>query len=176
MKQSPTDRIELLQNIFDNTNSWLHFAEAKNASLSAFNVALIAIVAELKSSTSFSILIMIGLILSSIVTIWSFAPINTAPEKTPFGFLPENLLHFAYIASLEPEQYVQKLYATYWNIPNKDLDTVPQIEKDYCKEITENARITMKKQTCFQKGLRICIFTLASLIASIIWKKLSSLL
>ena len=84
-------------------------------------------------------------------------------------------MHFAYIASLEPDQYIQKLYAAYWNAPNKNLNAIPQMEKDYCKEIVENARITMKKQNCFKEGLYICIFTLALLIASIIWKKLSSL-
>lgn len=33
---------ELLQQIFENINMWLHFAEAKNAAIIAFNIALLA--------------------------------------------------------------------------------------------------------------------------------------
>lgn len=38
------ERVELLQKIFENTNHWLQFAEAKNAALIAFNIAVIAAV------------------------------------------------------------------------------------------------------------------------------------
>ena len=43
---------ELLQQIFENINMWLHFAEAKNAAIIAFNIALLA---ALISSNLFNI-------------------------------------------------------------------------------------------------------------------------
>lgn len=156
MGQQQNDKIGLLQKIFDNTNRWLHFAEAKNASLSAFNVALIAVVSNtdlLINHHYLTYFMIIFLTISTVFAILSFKPINTPLEKTLFANLTENLLHFGYISSLEPEQYLLKLYATYWNETNKRIDELPQIEIDYCREIVENAKITMRKQTYFKFSL-----------------------
>ena len=46
MSKNNKEHIELLQKIFDNTNTWLHFAEGKNAALIAFNVTMIATITE----------------------------------------------------------------------------------------------------------------------------------
>lgn len=35
--------VEMLETIFSNVNSWLNFAEAKNAALMAFNIAMLAV-------------------------------------------------------------------------------------------------------------------------------------
>ena len=47
MERQSNDKRELLQWIFNNTNNWLHFAEAKNAAMIAFNVAMAAFLAEM---------------------------------------------------------------------------------------------------------------------------------
>lgn len=168
MKQLQTHRIELLQKISENTNNWLHFAEAKNASLIAFNVSLIAVISELnllKGYRALTYSMIIFLIISTFFAILSFKPINTSLEKTLSINLTENLLHFVYISSLEPDRYLLKLYATYWNETNKRIDELPQIERDYCREIVENARITMRKQKYFKFSLYtiICMFIIVGI-------------
>lgn len=155
------DKIKLLQKVFDNTNSWLHFTEAKNASLSAFNVALAAVVSNtvlLKDHHYLTYFMIICMTISTVLAILSFKPINKPLEKPPFTNLTENLLHFAYISSLEPDRYLLKLYATYWNEPDKKIDELPKIEIDFCREIVENARITMRKQKYFKYSLYTIIF------------------
>lgn len=165
-KNMDENRINLLQQIFDNVNSWLHFAEAKNAALIAFNVALLS---SLTSSELFKInamlfcTIIIGLLLSIMVSLWSFKPINKKLEKTSATNLGENLLHFAYIASLERDEYIKKLYNYYWKEPNMDINAISRLERDYCEEIIENARITMRKQYYFRIGFYIVIVVIVAI-------------
>lgn len=178
MAQKKTERIELLQTIFDTSNNWLHFAEAKNAALIAFNVALIAAIMGTDLSDTYLLLtgiIIIGLIISTIVSIWSFKPINRKLNKITRQELTENLLHFAYIASLEKEEYLQKLYFSYWNETNKNINDLPQLEIDYCEEIIQISRITMKKQNCFKFGFYIVLLILIILGVWFIYAQTSQL-
>ena len=107
MEQKINERIELLQKIFDHTNSWLHFLEAKNAAMIAFNVAMAAFCAEMNMPDRCFLLsaaIFTGLIISMAVSMWAFYPVNDK-LKRPFGkIVTANLLHYAYIASLERDQ------------------------------------------------------------------------
>lgn len=163
------DHLSFLQQTFDNTNNWLQFAEAKNAALIALDVALLAAFMSSDFSKNYlflSTVIAIGLLTSLAFTIWSVKPINKKLEKTTLGNIDANLLHYAFIASLNPEEYIQKLYTTYWGEPNKDINAIPQIEKDYCEEIISNSRITIRKQKYFKLGfytLSITVFVIAIL-------------
>lgn len=171
MAQPQNKKIELLQKIFDDTNTWIHFAEAKNAALIAFNIALITAITSsdmLKAIPPLTILIIVGLIASTLCAIWSFNPINTRLDRSALKGVNANLLHFAYIASLEPDEYLLRLYSTYWGVSNIGSDALPQIEKDYSNQIVENARIALRKQKCFTTGLYIVISMLLCLIALVI--------
>lgn len=157
------DQKNLLQQIFDNVNSWLHFAEAKNAALIAFNVALMSALFSfepLKSCALVFSIIIVSLLISTIFSLWSFKPINNKLEKTDGAKLEENLLHFAYIASLEVEEYIKKIYESYWEKSDINISTISRLEIDYCKEIIENARITMRKQHYFKIGFYIVMFAI----------------
>lgn len=171
MAQTQNGQIELLQKIFDDTNTWLHFAEAKNAALIAFNIALITAITSfdiLEAVLPLTILIIAGLIVSTLSSIWSFKPINTMLKKPALKDMNTNLLHFAYIASLEPDEYLLKLYSTYWGVSDIASEALPQIEKAYSSQIIENARITLRKQKCFTIGLYIVIFMILCLIGLVI--------
>lgn len=163
------EHTSLLQQIFDNTNNWLQFAEAKNAALIALNVALLAAFMssdDLQAYTFLFTVIIIGLLISLAFTVWSVKPINKKLEKVSPSNVDANLLHYAFIASLGPEEYIQNLYATYWGEPNKSINTIPQIEKDYCTEIISNSRITIRKQKYFKLGfytLLLTVFVIATL-------------
>ena len=66
-----------LEKQLDRTNYWLSFAEAKNAALIAFNVAIIAFIAEFQEDLPiFSTVIMILSVVSTVICLISFIPIT----------------------------------------------------------------------------------------------------
>ena len=67
MERQSNDKRELLQWIFNNTNNWLHFAEAKNAA---------AFLAEMDMPR----VVFAGLVVSMAVSVWAFYPVN---DKLP---------------------------------------------------------------------------------------------
>lgn len=154
----------LLQQIFDNVNSWLHFAEAKNTGLIAFNVALSAAIMDsgfLEDCYRLCIIVIIGLFVSTIFMIWSFKPIDNTISIPIKGNVKVNLMYFTYIATLEKEEYIKLLYAHYWGESDKSIDTISNIELDYCSEIIENSRIIVRKLCYFNIGIKIAIFSVA---------------
>lgn len=149
---------ELFQQIFENINTWLHFAEAKNAAIIALNIAMIAALFSSNLSAVSMVLfsgISIGLLLSTLISLVSFRPNNKTIAKIVSKDIDPNLLHYAYIASLETDEYLKELYKNYWKKPCQDCSNFPQIEKDYSNEIIQNSRITMRKQRYFKGALYI---------------------
>ena len=171
MNSEYSERLALLQQIFDNVNNWLHFAEAKNGALIAFNIAFMTVIMD-SNLEQYSLILytilMVGMAISTFAILLSFKPINKELPKTDVENIKVNLLHYAYIASLEKEEYMKALYAGYWNETNKNINSIPQIEKDYCAEIIENARITMRKQKFFKDGFRIVLLMILVFIVLVI--------
>lgn len=160
----------LLQQIFDNVNSWLHFAEAKNTGLIAFNVALSAAIMDsafIEEYYRLCIIVIIGLFVSTIFMIWSFKPIGDSCSAVMKCKVKENLMYFTYIATLEKEDYIKLLYEHYWGETDKSIDTIPKIELDYCSEITENSRIIVRKLHFFDYGLKIALFSVAVFVVGL---------
>ena len=162
---------DLLYTIFQNVNAWLHFVEAKNAALIAFNIAVLS---ALMGSNLFDInrilysTIAVGLLISTICALFSFKPINTWLDKKENPNIKSNLLHYAYIATLNQDEYLKKIYENYLNVASKNLNTISQIEKDYSEEIIQNSRIALRKQNIFRKAFYIDIMVLCVMIALII--------
>lgn len=73
-------------------------------------------------------------------------------------------MHFAYIASLEQEEYIKKLYDHYWGERNKDINDVPMLYKDYGNEIIVNSRIKLRKQVYFKYSFYIVIIVTGMLV------------
>ena len=140
----------LLQQIYENVKSWVHFIEAKNAALITADLSIIAILfaSNLPKYLLFNISITL-LLISLICALLSFKPINEF-KKVSTRNIKENLLYFAYIASLEKEEYIEKLYRYYWGNNNIEMKEVSYIEQHYCQEIIANARITLIKQKFFK--------------------------
>ena len=73
------EHYDFLQQEFENVNGWLHFAEAKNAAMIAFNIALFAAVLSSEYLWDYIwlfSLILVGLLLSIYWVIISLWPIN----------------------------------------------------------------------------------------------------
>lgn len=152
------NHFELLQQLLSSVNMWLHFAEAKNAALIAFNIALLSALfnADLFvfSSTIFSSII-IGLLISIVVLLFSFLPKNSPLKKIIRSNIEANLFHYVYVATLDSEEFLSLLYKRYWAENNQNTPLFSRIERDCSKEIIQNARIAVRKQLFFNIAFKI---------------------
>lgn len=163
--------LDRLQNILDNVNNWLHFIEAKNGALIAFNIALISafIGSDFINVCHFIFYgVIFGLLLSTFFSLWSFRPINKTLPKTELRGLQENLLHYAYIASLDKTEFIVSFYERYMNEHIENTSTIPKLDLDYFDEIIQNARITTIKQIFFNRAFTTLIITLCVILGMII--------
>ncbi len=173
MKRNMIDnRTESLEKIFNNVNVWLHFAEAKNAAILAFNIAAISAINEFnfaKEIQFISYILQIAVFISTIIALASFSPVLKYIELRKMKKERNiNLLLFSDIACFsDSNEYLKKIYKEYWN---EQGDLASQIEKDFCFEIYENSKIAVKKYQFFRVSLWIdigtCIVIIMLLIAA----------
>ena len=148
--------IDLLEKIFSNINNWLTFAEAKNAAIIAFNIAVISVLfsgTDILGQTLFFYLINIMIIVSTGLALLAFMPDMGNNRKT-FGGIEEqdNLLLYSHIVKYTKEKYLIALYKKYFNSIKQESD-LSKRELDYADEITYNAKITVNKYECFRRAL-----------------------
>lgn len=167
-----TEKVTFLQQIFDNINNWLHFVEAKNAALIAFDIAFIGAIVDsslLQCYIWIGSILIVGLSISGLLALYSFKPVKKASKKFMVKDIETNLLYYAYIACLDWNEYVQALYEEYWDESCNDMNQVSARERDYCKEIVENSRIAMRKQNLFEKSLYIVVCMMLLFILLILY-------
>lgn len=167
--------IDDLKDVFNNTNTWLSFAELKHGALIAFDTTIIlGILSELGDKldmwiVSFSL---IAVTISLIISLYSYFPnlksgkdkwIRVANKKKVHG---ENLLFYGDIYVLSPKQYLNKLYKTYYGKNN--VEAFSKKEVDYAEEIVINSKIAMRKYSMFKVSLIVCIIGIGLLMASIL--------
>ena len=165
-KEETTQRVEILEFIFENVNNWVHFAEAKSAMIIAFNIAIISVTNDFISleNRKFGFyLILVLIIVSTIFALGSVIPNFALGSVIPnekiiyykmFKFEGEpNYLFYSYIASFaNGEQYMEELYQKYWG---QSKLNVTQLEKDLCGEIYENSKIAASKYKLFEVSSKI---------------------
>lgn len=159
------EKLDFLEKIFENINHWLGFAEAKNAALVAFNIALAAALSTLtatEGNTVFlTIIILICLIISSLIILLSFIPKNTICLDSPsLTSIPDNLIYYGNISKFAKTDYIKAFYRRYWDNPDVDIHAIPKVLEDYFDEILTNAKITCKKQIYFKCGAALDITAL----------------
>lgn len=145
-----------LKDIFDNTNSWLVFAEAKHAVLIGLvGTGLFGIHNYLDSFCSWklpfkiwTVFCVVLFVISCFVSLLSFMPIlypldkkNKKPNKEL------NLIYFKDIALVEPEEYLSLL-----DISNQD-----KMSKKLAEQIIINSRIAVHKYNLFSISLCLVI-------------------
>lgn len=84
--------VEMLETIFSNVNSWLNFAEAKNAALMAFNIAMLAVTWGSTENAGKNILfygVNLAIVISTIIALKSFKP-DKGKCKEETGVIKEN--------------------------------------------------------------------------------------
>lgn len=146
----------------DRVNSWLSFGEAKNAAIIAFNIALIAVFAQLYSNFPLLCTILMSLfIFSSLLSLWSFVPILTNKIEGQYNMEDDlNLVYWADIAKISTaEIYIKKTIQKYKYMVTEE-DAIDSIVIDLAKEIIINSRIALRKYDLFKKALYVDIFIL----------------
>ena len=153
---------EILEKVFDNVNHWLDFAEAKNAALIVFNIALITVLSAWNNMhlNVLRSVIMLGCILSTIVTLWSFWPRCNIKKK--FGVITsyDNYLFYKDIAKYTYEEYLKIICEEYFNKDPGTLIVKHKLLIQYAEEIISLSKITLKKYQLFQIGVAIDIISL----------------
>ena len=163
-----------LKDILENMNSWLKFAENKNAAIIAFNSAvLFGIVSILIQVTviprviryylCFAVLMLGFGIISSLL---SFLPQLRLPWFFTRALADEkdNLLYFGHAARYTPDSYVK----TFSKVLKRKVDQTTPLEKWYAEQIVMNSRIAMYKYRWFMVALWFTIAAFATPITPII--------
>lgn len=159
----------VLQDVLGQVNTWLHFAEAKNAALIAFNTAVLSSILEQLSNETCALNVKylymicgIMAIISTVVCLVSFFPNSKANcnekgrKEEPAKF---NLELYSHIAVLAENKYLIKLYKSYYNIVVNEGELNAR-EKNIESEIIANSKIAIKKYTLFKVALVIIIVTI----------------
>ena len=129
--------VEMLESIFSNVNSWLNFAEAKNAALMAFNIAMLAVTWGSTENAGKNILfygVNLAIVISTIIALKSFKP-DKGKCKEETGVIKENdnLLFYEDIAKYSKESYLIALQKKYQDTV-KTEDELLKREIDYADE------------------------------------------
>lgn len=148
---------QFLEKQLERINYWLSFAEAKNAALLAFNIAVIAFVADFqKEHPILSTLVMFVFIAASLICLRSFLPNDTNRPTPGPKYLPaDNLLFWKDIAYFEDEKkYLAQVIECYF--PDATVNEANRrMLIDFSCEIVINSRIAMSKYQFFTIALRI---------------------
>lgn len=150
---------ELLDKVFSNVNSWLNFAEAKNAANIALVVACIAAIFSLNSMNTLLYIVCILLSFSGICSIISFFP--KLGDKIVKKTIDENdnLLFFEAIKKYSGHGYLKQISKLYLNINKKDFS---KYQLDLANEIVYNSNIASHKYILFKGAayLDVVVFML----------------
>lgn len=147
---------ELLNKIFSNVNSWLSFAEAKNAANIALVVACIAAIFSLDSINVLLYVICILFSVSGICSLISFIPRLGEKIVRKFPRLAEkmvkkkdkneNLLFFEAIKKYSGNEYAEQVSKLYLQTNKKDFS---RYQLDLANEIVYNSGIASRKYKFF---------------------------
>ena len=172
MKNEKLD--ELLNQIFSNINSWLNFAEAKNAANIALVIACLTAIFSLNSMNVLLYFISILFLISGISSLCSLFPnlesylekkFSIIKKKRQKTDLEDNLLFFEKIKNYTGIEYVKQVTKLYLQ-DNKEVFSKYQL--DLADEIVYNAEIADFKYRCFRIAVKIDIGAFVFLILGII--------
>lgn len=170
--------LEIVKDIFENTNKWLNFAEAKNGALIGVNGLFLfksidylfeVINGELKVSIVLVGFIVAVFMLAILIALKSFFPNNSIHvDKTGISEVVDNnsvnaeriLIFYGDICKYQNSKlYLQDIYKYYLEI-NVRLEDLKKIELDFAKEIIINSQITSYKYRLFKRALGLNFFAI----------------
>ncbi|RHS91035.1 Pycsar system effector family protein [Clostridium sp. AM42-4] len=156
-----------LEQIFANVNTWLHFAEAKNAANIALVVAAITGLLGLEEKNIPIYLICIMFSCSGVFSMLSFCPdLGSADKNKKLTRKTNgNLLLFKDIKGFSAKEYAEEIARVYF--PNKN-QTIDQYQMDLAGEIVYNAGIVSRKYAFFKMAFFFDMLAFGSLLVFLI--------
>jgi hypothetical protein len=160
----------LLRDILNDVNHWLQFAEAKNAVLVTFDLALVVGIGTIASTGSnlpeffkeISLITCGGLTISALMAMSSFFPslIRFLDPETAGSNFTGNPFYFGDLATASGQTLLNALYSKSGGGGRGALDG------DLANQIVTNSKITLRKFGAFTWALRVAgAFILFALIA-----------
>lgn len=165
---------ELLEKNFSNVNSWLNFAEAKNAANIAFVVACIAAIFSLDDMNVLLYILCLFLIISGMCSLVSFLPrlgnkvaskITSNSKNRKRKAKEDNLIFFENIKEYSGDTYLKQVCKLYFD-ENKYNPTKYQL--DLSDEIVYNSDIVSRKYKLFKVAVYLDIVAFLLLAFSIV--------
>lgn len=158
---------ERLEKIFENINTWLHFAEAKNAANIALVVAALAAFLGVEEHNILIYLICVVFCCSGVISLISFWPRlgSTDSQKGTAGKSVGNLLFFEDIKKLSGREYAEQVDIVYFQNSNHKIS---RYQLDLADEIVYNAGIVSQKYAYFKMALRLDFIAFIFVIAFLI--------
>ncbi|WP_285823981.1 hypothetical protein [Schaedlerella arabinosiphila] len=148
-----------LKYIFENVNHWLGVAEAKNAGLLAFNIAIIA---ALLSNDIFSeyftlkVIILIFFLISTTISLIALIPLTAKIKlKKPQANINDNPLFFQDIIKYDYTDYLDYVKNRYYTANV----SCGKYEMDLAQEIVENSKNACVKYFLFKKAVFVNLMT-----------------
>lgn len=150
---------EYLEKTFANVNSWVNFAEAKNAANIALVVAAIAGIFSFGNMNIVLYIICILFVFSGMASLIAFIPRlgQIIQKKGLFEKLKrkkklkknkeDNLLFFEVIKEFSGKEYIEQIKKVYFK--NAGIK-VSRYQEDLAKEIVYNSDVASRKYKCFR--------------------------
>lgn len=162
----------LLNQVFNNTNDWLKFAEAKCATLLGGNVAVIFGITQASKDYQLNSFIQIflsaavaQLAASSIFLLISLIPSLEIKAFQPKNKKTENLIFFSNIANFTPYEYIKALHKASLN-----TQKITDYEIMLAEQIINNSKIATRKYSLFKISIWLTTSALATpLLAAFIF-------
>jgi len=159
-----------LEQQLERTNYWLSFAETKNGVLVAFNIAIIAVVAQIdKIPLEMQAVICILFSLSTLICFFSFfSNLRNKINNKEGENIDEFKLFYNDIAKIkDTDMYLNALKGRY-NLKIKENEK--KLYEDFITEIIINSEIAVYKYNMFNKSMfidafSICLFIIAFIVA-----------
>lgn len=158
---------ERLEKIFENINTWLHFAEAKNAANIALVVAVLAAFLGIEENNILIYLICVVFCCSGVISLVSFWPqLGSADnEKDAAEKQTGNLLFFKDIKKFSGKEYAELVDSVYFQ---NNSHKISQYQLDLANEIVYNAGIVSRKYAYFKMALWLDFVAFVLVIAFLV--------
>ena len=149
-------KLEFHEKNLERVNYWLQFAEAKNAAVIAYIVAILAVIYACKIIDNNILIIIITCVhvVSLIIAILSLYPKYKKDVNSSDGIYDpnaDNFLFWSDIAKYSAEDYIKGVNEVFFS--NENNQNISKQELMYAEEIITNARIAAFKYNMFRKSI-----------------------
>ena len=152
------DRIDFFEKNLERVNSWLQFAEAKNAAMIAFIVAMLALIYSFFDNIVILVILSVVYVIALIISILSMFPkgnLNIDIKNGDYAEGKDNYFYWKDIAKYTKNDYAERVCNHLF--PNLNDEAIGKHEMMLAEEIITNARIAKYKYMMFELATKVVI-------------------